>query len=61
MKAMSKKHFVAAAKSIAKLASEGRTKEAWACLDLIIQLNDNPRFDFDRFRAACGLKDRSAK
>jgi hypothetical protein len=55
---MSKKHFESAALAIRNiLASDMPDKQARAegAAAIIIQINDNPRFDSRRFLTACGI------
>jgi len=54
---MSKKHFVALAAEIKNLVDAGNLSEAHAAADVIatVAIKDNPRFDINRFLAACGL------
>lgn len=54
---MSKKHFIAIAAEIKNLVNAGCRKEAEAAAIIfaIVAQKDNPRFDVERFRDACGL------
>lgn len=54
---MTKKHFVAAAKFIAALNAAGLRGDAQSCLGLILRIQDNPRFDLQKFEKACGFSD----
>lgn len=51
---MSKKHFVALAKSLRELPNDGTRKLA-ALRTAEVCKASNPRFDLDRFLAACGV------
>jgi hypothetical protein len=57
---MSKKHFVAMAASFAVLLSQADGPKARAatieCIEafMMVAYSTNSRFDFDRFRMACG-------
>lgn len=54
---MSKKHFIALAAEIKNLVNAGCRKEAEAAAMVvaIVAQQDNPRFDLNRFKTACGL------
>ena len=51
---MSRKHFVAAAKVIAAIENLEKRKEM-AEFQARLFAADNPRFDYMRFYAACGI------
>lgn len=48
----SKKHFEAFARHIAGLRDEGKHEHAEAIRDMVLKLNDNPRFDVGSFDKA---------
>ena len=54
---MTKKHFEAFAREIAASSQDLVTR--WAMARLVIRVNDNPRFDRERFIRACGLSENS--
>jgi hypothetical protein len=50
---MTKKHFIAAAKFISAERDRATAKQM---VDLIFAINDNEKFDAQKFLTACGLK-----
>jgi len=54
---MSKKHFIQFAAEIKALVDAGNLSEARAAAEVVraVAQRDNPRFDINRFYAACGL------
>lgn len=56
---MTKMHFIAFARYIHDSPLPVETRQAMA--EMVIAVQDNPRFDRDRFLAACGLGQKQLK